>query len=46
MAPGPAPGTVRIVRPYREHLEAHRWFADRGGFGLVDMPDVETVSGE
>ena len=28
----------------REHLEAYGWFADTGGFGLVDVPDAETLS--
>jgi len=28
----------------REYLEAYGWFADSGGFGLVDVPDVETLS--
>ena len=28
----------------REYLEAYGWFADKGGFGLVDVPDVETLS--
>jgi hypothetical protein len=28
----------------REHLDAYGWFADRGGFGLVDVPDLETLS--
>ena len=28
----------------REYLEAYGWFADSGGFGLVDVPDLETLS--
>ena len=28
----------------REYLEAYGWFADKGGFGLVDVPDLETLS--
>jgi hypothetical protein len=28
----------------REYIEAYGWFADRGGFGLVDVPDIETLS--
>ena len=28
----------------REYLEAYGWFADKGGFGLVDVPDIETLS--
>jgi hypothetical protein len=27
-----------------EYLEAYGWFADKGGFGLVDVPDLETLS--
>jgi hypothetical protein len=28
----------------REYLVAYGWFADTGGFGLVDVPDLETLS--
>jgi hypothetical protein len=28
----------------REYLEEYGWFADKGGFGLVDVPDLETLS--
>jgi hypothetical protein len=28
----------------REYLEQYGWFADKGGFGLVDVPDLETLS--
>ena len=28
----------------REHIEEYGWFADKGGFGLVDVPDLETLS--
>ena len=27
-----------------EYLESYGWFADGGGFGLVDMPDLETLN--
>ena len=42
------PGLLTAEREWydrnREYLEAYGWFADRGGFGLVDVPDLETVS--
>ena len=28
----------------REYLEAYGWFVDRGGFGLVDVPDLKTLN--
>jgi hypothetical protein len=28
----------------REYLEDYGWFADKGGFGLVDVPDLDTLS--
>lgn len=28
----------------REYLEAYGWFVDRGGFGLADVPDLETLN--
>ena len=28
----------------REYLETYGWVADKGGFGLVDVPDLETLS--
>ena len=28
----------------REYLDEYGWFADKGGFGLVDVPDLETLS--
>ena len=37
------PGLLAAERDWydrnREHLEAYGWFADKGGFGLVDVPD-------
>jgi hypothetical protein len=42
------PGLLAAEREWydrnREYLEAYGWFADRGGFGLVDVPDLETLS--
>jgi hypothetical protein len=42
------PGLLRAEREWydrnREHIEAYGWFADAGGFGLVDVPDLETLS--
>ena len=43
------PGLLAAEREWydrnREYLEAYGWFADSGGgFGLVDVPDVETLS--
>jgi hypothetical protein len=42
------PGLLAAERAWydrnREYLEAYGWFADSGGFGLVDVPDVETLS--
>jgi hypothetical protein len=42
------PGMLAAEREWyarnREHLEAYGWFADKGGFGLVDVPDLETLS--
>lgn len=42
------PGLLSAEREWygrnREHLEAYGWFADKGGFGLVDVPDLETLS--
>lgn len=42
------PGLLTAEREWcdrnREHLEAYGWFADGGGFGLVDVPDLETLS--
>jgi hypothetical protein len=42
------PGLLQAEREWydrnREHLEAYGWFADKGGFGLADVPDVETLS--
>ena len=42
------PGLLAAEREWydrnREHLEAYGWFADAGGFGLVDVPDAETLS--
>jgi hypothetical protein len=42
------PGLLAAEREWydrnREYLEAYGWFADRGGFGLVDVPDVDTLS--
>jgi hypothetical protein len=28
----------------REYLEAYGWFPEGGGFGIADVPDVETLS--
>jgi hypothetical protein len=42
------PGLLTAEREWfdrnREYLEAYGWFADEGGFGLVDVPDLETLS--
>ena len=42
------PGLLTAEREWydrnREYLEAYGWFADKGGFGLVDVPDLETLS--
>jgi hypothetical protein len=42
------PGLLAAEREWydrnREYLDAYGWFADRGGFGLVDVPDLETLS--
>ena len=42
------PGMLAAEREWydrnREYLEAYGWFADKGGFGLVDVPDLETLS--
>lgn len=42
------PGLLAAERQWydhnREYLEAYGWFADKGGFGLVDVPDIETLS--
>ena len=42
------PDLLRAEREWydrnREYIEAYGWFADKGGFGLVDVPDVETLS--
>jgi hypothetical protein len=42
------PGLLDAEREWydrnREYLEAYGWFADKGGFGLVDVPDLETLS--
>jgi hypothetical protein len=42
------PGLLTAEREWfdrnREYLEAYGWFADSGGFGLVDVPDLETLS--
>jgi hypothetical protein len=42
------PGLLAAEREWydrnREYLDAYGWFADSGGFGLVDVPDVETLS--
>ena len=28
----------------RDYLAEYGWFADKGGFGLVDVPDLDTLS--
>ena len=42
------PGLLAAEREWydrnREYLEEYGWFADKGGFGLVDVPDLETLS--
>lgn len=42
------PGLLAAEREWydrnREYLEAYGWFADGGGFGIADVPDVETLS--
>jgi hypothetical protein len=42
------PGLLAAEREWydrnREYLEAYGWFADKGGFGLVDVPNLETLS--
>jgi len=42
------PGLLAAEREWydrnRAHLEAYGWFADKGGFGLVDVPDLETLN--
>ncbi|MGH3039331.1 MAG: hypothetical protein ACRDLZ_08005 [Gaiellaceae bacterium] len=42
------PGMLAAEREWydrnRESLEAYGWFADKGGFGLVNVPDLETLS--
>jgi len=42
------PGLLAAEREWydrnREYLEAYGWFADSGGFGIADVPDVETLS--
>jgi hypothetical protein len=42
------PGMLAAERQWydrnREYLETYGWFADKGGFGLVDVPDLETLS--
>jgi hypothetical protein len=42
------PGLLTAEREWydrnREYLEEYGWFADKGGFGLVDVPDLETLS--
>jgi hypothetical protein len=42
------PGLLAAEREWhdrnRAYLEEYGWFADKGGFGLVDVPDLETLS--
>jgi hypothetical protein len=43
------PGLLAAEREWydrnREYLDAYAWFADSGGgFGLVDVPDADTLS--
>lgn len=42
------PGLLDAEREWydrnREYLEAYGWFADSGGFGIADVPDVDTLS--
>jgi hypothetical protein len=42
------PGLLTAQREWydrnREYLDEYGWFADKGGFGLVDVPDLETLS--
>ena len=42
------PGLLAAEREWydrnREYLEEYGCFADKGGFGLVDVPDLETLS--
>ena len=41
------PGLLAAEREWydrnREYLEAYGWFAESGGFGLADVPDIETL---
>ena len=42
------PGVLAAEREWRErhreHLVVYGWFAEGGGFGVVDVPDLETLS--
>ena len=42
------PGLLAAERDWydrnREYLETYGWFPEGGGFGVADVPDVETLS--
>jgi hypothetical protein len=42
------PGLLAAEREWydrnREYLETYGWFPEGGGFGVADVPDVETLS--